>query len=358
MEENVYGRQYHKGKPISNDMRSWIVDHIKSLGGNTETGHIPRGVKTQVSKVAKVDLKVVSDVWKTFVNSNSFSPKKPPGKARKLLKDDEQYIESLKEENPCMTLGEIKDKLLQNSQNPDANVSESTISRTIKSRLDSGPWSRKKVTNVKRDKFSPANIAYAQNYLDFMAGIDPARVKFMDEAGVEMSSAGVRTYGHAPIGQKCIQLVKSSKEPNRTVNLMVGLDGTFCSVIEGASNTDQYINFIHEAITATAAQSAEQMLKPGDVLVVDNASIHRFQAERVLRPWLAQFDIDYAFTPRYAPEFDPAELCFGKMRSIFQRQEYQALISENIDVAVYDAVSEITLTDIAGFYRATGSFNV
>ena len=88
--------------------------------------------------------------------------------------------------------------------------------------MPDGPWSRKKCTDVKNQKFTPEKCDYAQHFVDFMHGCDPSTVKILDEAGIQEAGAVHRTFGHAPVGQRAIQLVKSSKQPNKTVNLMMG----------------------------------------------------------------------------------------------------------------------------------------
>lgn len=51
-------------------------------------------------------------------------------------------------------------------------------------RLSGGPWAWKKLSKQSMDKFKNDKIAYAQGYIQFLYGMDPAKVKFFDEAGV------------------------------------------------------------------------------------------------------------------------------------------------------------------------------
>ena len=255
-EENNYGRKYERGKTLSKDMRRLILKDITELGGNPMLLHPPHGVRKTVACKYKVSPSTVSRLWKTYLTSDLLTPSKDLsrfGINRKLQKDDLQFMELMKSNHPTMTHGELKDKLLEVSPNPDADVHLSTISRSIRRRLSSGPWSRKKVNTVNINKFTPANLAYTQEYINFMWQQDPHSVKFMDESGIEISCASRRSYGHAPVGQKCIDIVKNNQQPNKTINLLVGLDGIFCTVFDGTSNTERYLNFFHQAIHATTS---------------------------------------------------------------------------------------------------------
>ena len=67
MAESLKGRTYTPGKPLSGDLLMTIISHLKQEGANEETGEIPRGVKTRVSDMLKIDLHCVTRAWSKWL---------------------------------------------------------------------------------------------------------------------------------------------------------------------------------------------------------------------------------------------------------------------------------------------------
>ena len=129
-------------------------------------------------------------------------------------------------------------------------------------------------------------------YLRYIQPLNPYKIKFLDEAGVEVTD-GRRKFGHSLKGRRAVEIQKYLQQPNNTLTLLVGLTGVkHCSVIEDPSNTAWYIQFLTDAMNSYM-DNGQKVLEPGDVIIADNAKIHHGQAEQILRPWLHQFGITY-----------------------------------------------------------------
>ncbi len=121
-----------------------------------------------------------------------------------------------------------------------------------------------------------------QQYFDFIAQQDPFKLKFMDEAGIN-TAVGKRKWGYSRKGQVAVEISKHLQGPNHTLNLLIGLDGSkYYSVFEDASNGNEYINFFHQAMNANT-DYGQSVLKPGDIIIVDNCSFHHNETEVILR---------------------------------------------------------------------------
>ncbi len=289
---NKQGRFYDSGAPLSNDLRELIVADIKEKGGNSQTGRIPYGVIGSVAKKYRVCPETVSKIWKRFVENQNVEPSKrgvKTGQGRLLTSEDEQYVEQLLHLNPTMYQKEIKKNLLEYSNNPELTaISIPTISRTIRTRLSGGKWSRKKVESSNKNRWTDANMVLTQEYFDFIEQQNVYKIKFMDEAGIN-TAVGKRKYGYSRVGQVAVDISKHLQGPNYTLNLLAGLDGTkFHTVIEGASNGNQYLHYFHQAINAVT-EYGEPVLRPGDIVVVDNCAFHHNETEQILRNYLGQF---------------------------------------------------------------------
>jgi transposase len=82
-----------------------------------------------------------------------------------------------------------------------------------------------------------------------------------------------------------------------------------CKIINGNSNAESFIEFLKDCCT-------NGHLRPGDTVVLDNASIHR---ARSIQAELQQLQQTYGFTlrflPAYSPELNPIENVFGHLKN-------------------------------------------
>ena len=107
----------------------------------------------------------------------------------------------------------------------------------------------------------------------------------------------------------------------------------------------------------TVTDYGTQALKPGDILVVDNAPIHHSELARILKQWLSQQGIDVVFTPKYSPDMNPIEGCFSQIKSILRRPSYGNILHSNLHAAIYSATKMITSSDMHAYFRHTGFLN-
>ena len=349
---NSQGRSYVSGKPMGNDMRMAIVDKLKESGANVETRYVPKGELAQTSKYFKVSKSHVKNIWERYCESGNVDPL-PHTTNRQTIFDDQdlEYIAALKKERPSITTKELKQKLLENSGK---DVCLATINNAVRKRLNEGNWSYKVLSTPAAERFSDYNIAYTNAYLAEIQNKNPYQLKFMDEAGFAMYAAVHRKRGHAPVGIRGFEAQTAKQEPNTTLNLLLGLDGTVCAdFVFGASNTAEYLRFFHEAATSFSDEG-NPYIKPGDTIIVDNASIHRFDAERVLRTYFETIDVEYIFLPTYSPDMNPVEHAFNFIRTQLRSNLYTQMARENMPCAILHILNGLTTANITGFFKNVG----
>ena len=103
------------------------------------------------------------------------------------------------------------------------------------------------------------------------------------------------------------------RSPHLTLNLMVSLNGiAYANVVEGATDTDRYLNFFHEAGNSVN-DVGQPALVAGDI--ADNCPTHRNRGQLILARYLANQGREYVFLPSYSPDLNPAEFCFRHVKS-------------------------------------------
>lgn len=356
---NRKGRSFERGKALSKELRSLIIDIIISKGGNTDTGEFNSSYSA-VARSVGVDHKTVAKVWKKFCNNRSFSPNKNfVGRPSHLSYGDLCFIEALKREKPTISYDEIMEKLYEFGDLPVAGtVSKSTISRAVRKRLPSGEFTLKKIGGIAQERFTVQNMAYTQLFLDYLYRKDPYKIKFFDECGLKLPAASNRHYGHAPRGERAIEFQRYLETANVTVNLMASLAGVcYVNTVDGPANTVDFLQFFEEAYNSIDSVTNQPCLMAGDIIVMDNAPTHHYAGGQILGEFLQDLNIELVYLPAYSPDFNPVEYVFGKLRTLMKYQFIDETVL-NVKESLYSAIAHISPGDMAGFYKVTGYLNV
>ena len=198
------------------------------------------------------------------------------------------FIEILKIEKPSISFAEIISTVEEHGGIHGEEISISSVSRAIKSgRLPSGlQYSRKKITKLAYECFTPENIIYTQLFIDYLNSKDPRKLKFFDEAGIKLPDVGARNYGHSPVGTRCVEVVRKCESPNTTLNLLVSLNGPeYYNLIDGTTNTARFLQFFEEASDAVNVVTGCPCLEVGDIIMMDNLSAHHYEGGEILEDW-------------------------------------------------------------------------
>jgi transposase len=90
-------------------------------------------------------------------------------------------------------------------------------------------------------------------------------------------------------------------------------------------------------------------LRPGQVVVMDNASIHTGAA---VREAIEAARCTLRFLPPYSPDFAPIELAFAKLKAALRAAG--ARTHAALHAAIATALRQITAADARGFFRHCG----
>jgi transposase len=169
---------------------------------------------------------------------------------------------------------------------------------------------------------------------------DPEQFVFVDESSTHI--ALTRLYGWAPHHQRARGSVPRNHGHNITLVAALTPDGLQVPwLIEGAMTTETFEWYIAEQLGPT--------LRPGQVVVLDNLSVHK--AARI-RHALQARGCELLFLPPYSPDFTPIEQAFSKLKAILRG--LGARTREALEQAVGVAVDAITHQDAIAWFAHAG----
>jgi transposase len=167
-----------------------------------------------------------------------------------------------------------------------------------------------------------------------------AHMKFVDESSAQINMT--RRYGWAPTQERVLDAVPENHGCNVTTIAAMGLSGISApAVFEGAMNAERFQAYVEQQLAPT--------LQPGDVVILDNLSVHKVRgiAERIR----AQ-GAEILFLPPYSPDLNPIELCWSKVKAALRRAKARTV--EALVDALADALRSVSLTDIAHWFAHRG----
>jgi transposase len=163
---------------------------------------------------------------------------------------------------------------------------------------------------------------------------------FVDESGTQTNMTP--RYSRAPRGQRAAGAAPRNHGKNTTLIAALSAAGMGATMtLEGAADADAFVAYLTHFLVPTLA--------PGQIVVMDNLSVHK--DERVA-PLIAGAKCRLVYLPAYSPDFTPIEQAFSKLKTFLRRAE--ARTRETLEEAITAALATITATDAAGWFTACG----
>jgi transposase len=112
-------------------------------------------------------------------------------------------------------------------------------------------------------------------------------------------------------------------------------------LIAGAIDTETFVWYITDHLAPT--------LRPGQVVVLDNLSVHKAAS---IRQVIEARQCTLLFLPSYSPDFTPIEQAFSKIKAVLRR--IGARTTETLWEAMRVAVEAITPADAIAWFAHAG----
>ena len=104
-----------------------------------------------------------------------------------------------------------------------------------------------------------------------------------------------------------------------------------------------------DSFAAYVAQVLVPTLRPGDLVIWDNLSVHKETAARLA---IEAAGAEVRFLPPYSPDFNPIELCFAKLKAILRTA--RARTFEDLCRVVASALPRFLADECARYFRHCG----
>jgi transposase len=130
---------------------------------------------------------------------------------------------------------------------------------------------------------------------------------FIDETGTSTKMA--RLHGRAPRGERLVGKIPHGHW--KTTTFVAGLRSTALTapcVIDGPMNGNAFLAYVEQVLAPS--------LKPGDIVVMDNLSVHKVPG---VREAIEAVGGRLLYLPPYSPDFNPIEQLFAKLKALLRK---------------------------------------
>ena len=297
--------------PITEEIRLTMVREVIS-------GDSPRNVGERYGRSDKSVRRFVKEYKKT----GSVAPKAMGGDRRsQKIEGYHNKIIAILQEKRDRTLKEIATDLFSKF-GQEAKFGISTLWNFFRRH----GYSRKKKTGHASEQSSPKIEQQRGNFIRKYN--ESLRYIFVDETGV--STKFTRSHGRCKRGERLDMALPHGHRLNFTCVAAITDKKILSSwTFKGAMNTGLFVKWIVDDLA--------KKLKPGDILVMDNLSVHKTKS---VREALEEIGVKILFLPPYSPDFNPIEKAFAKLKARLRAAEKRTVPDLKEEITnIFDSIS-------------------
>ncbi len=136
--------------------------------------------------------------------------------------------------------------------------------------------------------------------------INPAQIVFIDETWAKTNMT--RTYGRSALGTRLVEKTPYGRWETTTFLGALRVEGFIAPLtVDGSING--------RIFRAWVEQHLAPVLKPGDIVVMDNLSSHKVAG---VREAIEAAGAELRYLPPYSPDLNPIELAFSKLKKLLR----------------------------------------
>ncbi|MEA2903045.1 MAG: hypothetical protein QOI12_432 [Alphaproteobacteria bacterium] len=170
--------------------------------------------------------------------------------------------------------------------------------------------------------------------------MSPERLLFIDETGAATDM--VRRYGRCPRGERLVASVPWGhwKTTTFVAALRLGEVAAPC-VLDGPMDG--------ESFRAYGEQFVVPILRPGDIVVMDNLASHKVAG---IREAIEAAGAELRYLPPYSPDFNPIEQFFAKLKALLRKAAARTV--DALIAAIANVLTTVTPQECANYLANQG----
>jgi transposase len=177
-------------------------------------------------------------------------------------------------------------------------------------------------------------------WLEGQPDLDPQRLIFVDESGLSTKMA--RRRGWAAKGMRCRASVPHGHWNTTTFVGALTLSGLRAPMLlDGPMDG--------EAFLAWCELMLGPILRPGDIVIMDNLPAHKVAG---IREAIEAAEASLVYLPPYSPDFNPIEMAFAKLKALLRAAAARTI--PDLWQAIADALRRFTPQECANYLAAAG----
>ena len=170
-----------------------------------------------------------------------------------------------------------------------------------------------------------------------MRTIAPERLIYLDESGV--STQMTKRYGRARRGRRIAEATPEGNWKILTILGAMSLRGMVATMtIEAATDAEIFLAYLDHVLCP--------VLRPGDVVVMDNLSSHKVTG---VRERIEQAGAELLYLPPYSPDLNPIEKAWSKLKQQLRAAKARTAIA--LEQAIAELLPSIRPQDATAWFR-------
>jgi transposase len=166
------------------------------------------------------------------------------------------------------------------------------------------------------------------------------RLIFLDEFG--STTTMQRTHGRATPGERVVTKVPHAHwKIISTIAAMSSSGIVAAASFDGATDTEMFLTFIRESLVP--------ILRPGQVLVMDNLQPHK---SAVVKQLVESTGAQVLLLPPYSPDYNPIEMAISKTKTVLRKLAHRSI--EGLFEGICEALGSIRSSDASNYIRRCG----
>lgn len=182
--------------------------------------------------------------------------------------------------------------------------------------------------------------AARETWFEQFAAVRVNQLVFLDEFGATTTMQ--RTHGRAAPGERVVTQVPHGHWKMISTIAAMNINGIVASgSFDGAADTELFVVFVREALLP--------LLKPGQVLVLDNLPAHKSpQIDQLVE----SIGVRVLRLPPYSPDFNPIEMAISKVKTVLRKLARRSV--DGLFAGIGEALQSIRPTDALNYLAHCG----